>query len=315
MTDNLNNQPEAFVIGRTAGSNWKDAQRYGEGGDARAILALLLAIEEDVDFVGVIPGKDGAEGERFNFNILDLNTTPVAENGKKDTPRITARNNAVASQLFGLGEADNAFMSRFRRALLCANYINTQLSGIEGEANHALARAAIDIVQRKRSRSGVDVMIAFLTVPAFMLFDPKSPEHALNEQQIKFWEHARYMACELDGSALAGVKKVNQSLTALRTRADVVINKRGTGRNNKPDPVVSFRASVAMIATNVGEMLKEDGEPKVALSPSMRLELFLLQQRLASLFAADPLSEEEQEALKKAQVQSEAAAQRNAAAA
>ena len=62
---------------------------------------------------------------------------------------------------------------------------------------------------------------------------------------------------------------------------------------------MQFKASVNMIGNNITAMLDPDGEPKVALNNELRLGLFLLQQRIAALFAAEPLTDEEKETLAK----------------
>lgn len=306
---NQSNLPTCFAHGRKAGEDIRNATRFGESGDARATLALHLAIEEDVEFVAFIPQKDDEPSERVVFRVLDLitNPEPKQEGGvKKDLPLIRARNQSICLNLFGLGEADNAFMSKFRRSLALAGFIQHMLADLP-EAQRMAALSCIGLQTRKRVRHGESLSIAFLTVPTFMLFDPADKALKLNEQQQAQCKALAMFPVELDGSQYMGVKGVNQSLNYIRARADAVAGRGRNAGNTGERPARQLSASVAFLDALITETVKDDGQPVVAMNSKRRLELFLLGQRIAAMFAAEPLSESEQEELNKAASEKKAA--------
>lgn len=292
-----NNQPKCFAIGKQAGKDMTQATKHSESGDARAVYAIFLAHNEDVEFTATVPGKDGDLGESYQFTIKDMLTEPKTEAGKRDTKQISARYNAIANQLFEIAEADNPIVQRIRRALTLAIYLDNAIATVKDETDAAEALSRVGLVERRRQRHGSMVQIAFLTVPQFALFNAADPKLKLNEQQQERINLLKYSCVELDGSTMPGVP-VRQSLRELTNMADIASGKRAA-RNAADSSARQFSTAITFLAKNVGEMLKPEGEPVVALSKARRLELFLLQSQLAALFADEPLTDDEKAELDK----------------
>lgn len=291
MTNNTqSNISRAVIIGRQAGRDMLNETKNSESGMARATLSIVYAIRDELTFSAVIPGKDGAIGEAHPFNFTDFAKEPKKADGKRDTVMVSARYTAIAQDLFGIAEADNAVTQRIRVAHSMASFIEAQLARLD-DAQAEEAVPLVDLVTRKRARHGETVQIAFLQVPQFILFDEDDKALKLNEQQRAFLKRSRLFPVELDGSTMPGIP-VKQSLRALSQRADIASGKR-TAQQRQQDVGAQLTASLALLDQLTRQWTSEEGEAEVALSKHRRVDLFIMQVRLARMFAADPLTDEE----------------------
>jgi hypothetical protein len=304
----LSNTPRALTIGRQAGRDWLTADKHAEGGDARATFAMFLALNDCIRFTAVIPGKDGDVGESHTFDLEAFGVEPKRKDGKRDSTLVSARYTAIAQEMFGLSEADNAIVQRIRRAYNMAVYISAQLDTLsEEDADKALP--LVDLVTRKRARHGETVQIAFLTVPQFILFNEMDKTLKLNDQQRERLTAMRLFPVELDGSSMPGVP-VRQSLRAISARADTAggRGKRGNGGSDDASKAnATFISAVTFLDKLTREYASPEGVPSVDLSKARRVDLFVLQARIASIFAEQPLSDEERAELNRRETKPEQA--------
>jgi hypothetical protein len=283
--ENGNNLNTRFVdLGRRASAQWLDASVKGDGGDALAVEALYVAART-ATFTAVVNVGTAAEPimENHDFELLDLETDPRNGDGSVDGKLKTARVNAVADKVFGITDMDNAFKQRLRRAVQLSLYLTKRHAGMDDEAYFA----AVTTRTVKVKHAGSEKMTTCLVVPYGAIYSP--PAEDADEEDKASYQRNKDAAQTLHGRDKA-------SLNELRRRANPPKATRDSNGSREQDAGRSFNQSIDFVTAIVAQCLVENGECDVALNKEQRIKLFQLQSNIASLFVADPLSDEEQEA-------------------
>lgn len=318
------NVPVSFQYAREALKNMADSKAKGESAEAQMVYAMHLALDEEQSFLAIMPGKDGDVGrEAVRFDVSTLIRQPQPEReGKRDTQLISARYEALATDMFALTEATNALKQMISRALPIVEYIDDAIAALDDESA-ALALAALDMEEVTSSPLGKVKKVTCVTVPRFLLIPDVSVLDALTPKQVALEKTRDYDPIQLDGSAvnIAGKpakvngKGIRASLAQLRDMSEA-FKQRGRYAPNYEQTrrKQEFNNGVSAITSYAATVLGTDEAP-FTLNKNERLNLFVLATRIAAIFATDPLSEEERKMLDEREAQrkrsEEEAAKRN----
>ena len=264
------NTAETFQLGKEAARRWNLSAEHGDAGDANAIVALVHA-ERVLSFDATVERKKDDTAESFEFSILDFAEPYWNNDGSKDTRKMSARTAALAERLFGITELTNATKQRLARTIKCAIYLLRELAAMEDEELFA----AVTLKGNK------------LVVPHQLVRNEPKEDASDNEKAI--YEAMKGKPLVLDG-------KDKASLAELSRRANPPSDKRAAGDNK--DKGASFAGSVDYVNAIVMQQLKENAdESEIGLNDELRRKLFALANNIAAYFAADPMEDEESEAI------------------
>jgi hypothetical protein len=268
MTE-LNNS-NVIALGLEAGRRWGLSSKHGDAGDANAIVALVHA-SRTMSFTATIERKKEDTVETVDFDITDLAVEPRNSDGTVDTKTKAARTVAIASRLFGIEELTNANKQRIARAVKCALYLINSCSAMSDEDLFA----AVTLRGDK------------LVVPNELVRSEPAEDASENDKAI--YEAMKGRPLVLDG-------KDKASLAELSRRANPPKANRAAGENK--DKGASFVASVDYVTAIVQQQISEEtDEAEIGLNSDAREKLFRLAQYISAYFAADPMEQDEQEAV------------------
>lgn len=286
MTTNQNNAAlsngmvQAQEIGRKAASNWNEAGKYGDGGDALATHALFIAFRTGMFQANVNRGtKAEPEIETVSFELNDVDSDPRNVDGSVDGKLKTARTVAIAEQVFGVVDLDNAFKQRLARCIKLALFLGRKYAHLDDE--EYFKAVATRVVKVARANGGN--MTTCLVVPHEAIF--AEPAEDADEEDKAYYERNRMAPKTLNG-------KDKASLAELSRRANPPKAARAAGDNK--DKGASLVASIDFVNAIVMQNANPDAdETDVALSSELRRKLFGLASNIAAYFAIDPLEDEE----------------------
>lgn len=254
----IKNAPMFLELAETAGKAWDSSDKNAAKGEAYAIAALVAAWDS-FDFTYTVERKKDERDAPVTITIPQLFDEPRNADGSKDTKAIGARKVALLQSLFRISEPSNAHMSKLNRALLSARYLVN-------------AKADVRIVNGQ------------LRVPFGMVEAPPK-DNASSKAKVQY-EAMKDKLVSIDG-------KEGMSLNALRACAASTYPtaKRAT-RNSNANVGTSLAASIKFVRAAIETQLTDNGESDVAMSPTLRRELYLLTQSAAQYFSADPIGDD-----------------------
>jgi hypothetical protein len=287
MTNVNANNTAARDIGIRAASNWNDAAKYGDGGDALATHALFIAARTMTFTALVNRGtKSEPEIEEVSFDLSDMPNDPFNKDGSVDGKLKSARTVAVAQSVFGYEELDNALKQRLARAVKMALYLSNLYASDDDETYFA----RVSTRQVKVTRPGGANMSTCLVVPEGAIFAAPADDadEEVRNRYVKMIDEPR----TLNGKDKASLAELGRRANPPKAPAA------GNKGKSTTDRGASFIGSLDYVRAIVQQNANPNAEESdVALSDEVRRKLFALAQDIASYFAIDPLEDSEEESI------------------
>lgn len=308
----ISNEPEAFTIAKRAMKDAADGKKNELSAEARMTYAIFRAYNEEIEFLAVIPSGDAATREPAKpFTLADmLPSAPKPQReGKDDNVLIGARKLSLAQTMFGMTDVTPAWQQMLSRALPIAEHIDATIAKLKDD-DAAAAMKALALGEYVDTSFSHARKVVCVTAPLCLFLPPDLKTLTyLTQEQREIIHQLRFMPYKIDGKALTlptgqrlkiGEVNVSASLSRLR---DANEERLARGRY-APDYAAkqakaAFNGAIETLNSYAVTVLTTDEAPRnlPALTKTDRLNLFVMSQRIASLFAADPLSEEERELL------------------
>lgn len=258
----ITNTNQAMEYAKTAGNAFVSAEKNDAKGEAYAIAALV-ASWDSFELSYTVERKKDEYDAPVTILVSQVMDKTFNRDGTEDKKATGARKLALAKQLFGIEEPSNAHLSKINRALMAARYL----------VHH---------------KADVTIKAGKLTIP-YGLVEAAPKDNASSKAKLQY-EMMKDKPVSLDG-------KEGMSLSALRARATAQfpVNKRAS-RTNTKDTGTTLVASIKLVRATLESQLADNGESNVALTDSLRRELYMLTQSAAAYFAADPIGDIEDNA-------------------